>query len=299
MSVLAFHELSKSYGDLVALQGVSFDVREGEVFGLLGPNGAGKTTLIRILMDIIRPSSGSMTLFGRPHAGEGLDQVGYLPEERGLYVKHKVLDVMTYFGTLKGLARSDARSRARRWLGRLGLAETEGWRVNRLSKGMSQKVQLATALMSEPKLCLLDEPFSGLDPLTVRLVQDLIHERRAAGMTTILSTHQMNMVESLCDRIALVHKGRLMIYGELREVRERYSLPEIRVTLSTALPELPGVEKAVREDEGTWRLLLTRGTEPREVLSSLVTAGAGVERFEKVLTPMEDVFIRVVQEGRA
>ena len=274
-------------------------MREGEVFGLLGPNGAGKTTLIRILMDIIRPSSGSMTLFGRPHSGEGLDQVGYLPEERGLYVKHRVIDVMTYFGALKGLPRSDARARARQWLGRLGLAETEGWRVNRLSKGMSQKVQLAVALMTQPRICLLDEPFSGLDPVTVRLVQDFIHERRAAGLTTILSTHQMNMVESLCDRIALVNKGRLMIYGEVREVRERYSLPEIRVTLSTPLPPVAGVDTTVREDEGTWRLLLSRGTEPASVLSALVMAGAGVERFEKVLTPIEEIFIRVVREGRA
>ena len=229
MSILSFEGIKKSYGDVHALRGVSLEVGQGEVFGLLGPNGAGKTTLIRILMDIIRADGGSITLFGEPHRSDQLDRLGYLPEERGLYTKQKVLDVLTYFGTLKGLDRAAARGRSRAWLERFDLGETANWRVERLSKGMTQKVQIIATLFTEPEICVLDEPFSGLDPLNVRMVQDLIQELKEAGRTIILSTHRMNQVEVLCDRVALIHRGELMVYGEVGGVRERYSLPEVRV----------------------------------------------------------------------
>jgi ABC-2 type transport system ATP-binding protein len=298
MSFLAFDQIHKSYGDSVALRGVSFEVREGEIFGLLGPNGAGKTTLMRILMDIIRADSGGISLFGEPHRREHLDRLGYLPEERGLYTKQPVLTVMTYFGTLKGLDRREARRRALYWLERIGLPEVAGWRVERLSKGMSQKVQIAATLVTDPDLCVLDEPSTGLDPVNVRLVSELIRERRNNGKTTILSTHQMNQVEDLCDRVALIHKGSLMVYGEVTEVRHRYSLPEVRVCLEGELPLLHEVQSAHSEGNSTWRLRLCDGTRPAEVLAALVRAGVGVERFEKVLAPMEDIFIRVVGEAK-
>jgi len=299
MSLLVFDGIDKSYGETPALRGVSLEVLEGEVFGLLGPNGAGKTTLIRILMDIIRPDSGRITLFGEPYRRDHLDRLGYLPEERGLYTKQVVLDVMTYFGALKGLHRAEARRRSRQWLERMGLSEVATWRIERLSKGMSQKVQIAATLLADPDLCVLDEPGSGLDPLNVRLVDELIEERRRAGKTTILSTHQMSQVEQLCDRVALIHKGRLMVYGAVAEVRQRYSFPEVRVRLEGPLPSLPGVDKAVSEGDSTWRLLLREGTRPSDVLAILVKEGARVDGFEKVLAPMEDVFVRVVQEGNA
>ena len=285
MAILKFEDIHKAYGEVLALSGVSFEVEAGEVFGLLGPNGAGKTTLIRILLDIIRPNSGRISVFGEPRVRDHADRIGYLPEERGLYVKHKVVDVMTYFGTLKGLSRREANARSLRWLERIELAETVRWRVSRLSKGMSQKVQIAATLLAEPELCLLDEPFTGLDPLNVRLVQDLI-----------LSTHQMNLVETLCDRVALIHRGRVKEYGSVGEVRRRHSLPEVRFTLSSPLPAVRGVAKLLPVGEGSWRALLDDGVSPSEILGRLVEAGAGVEHFEKVLTPMEDVFIRVVQE---
>jgi len=236
--VLAFHDIHKSYGDTIALSGVSLEVREGEVFGLLGPNGAGKTTLIRILLDIIRADSGTVSLFGAPFSREMLDRIGYLPEDRGLYTKQTVRDVMTYFATLKGMSRGQARALSEEWLDRIGLPEVASWRIERLSKGMSQKVQLAATLQTDPRVCVLDEPFSGLDPVNVRLVQDLIRRRRDAGTTTILSTHQMNMVEALCDRVALIDRGELMVYGAIPEVRRRYSLPEVRVKVSGSLPDL-------------------------------------------------------------
>jgi ABC-2 type transport system ATP-binding protein len=296
MSYLIFDHIHKSYGDTTALSDVSLEVREGEVFGLLGPNGAGKTTLIRILMDIIRADAGSVTLFGRLRGRDQLDRIGYLPEERGLYTKQKVMDVMVYFGTLKGLDRREARDRSRQWLERMSLSETADWRVERLSKGMSQKVQIATTLLAEPALCVLDEPFAGLDPVNVRLVQDLIQERRRRGWTTVLSTHQMNQVEALCDRVALINEGTVMVYGEVDEVRQRYSSPEVLVRLEGEPPPVPGVVETVRAGNSDWRLRLAEGVSPTDVLAALVREGARVGHFERLLTPMEEVFIQVVQK---
>jgi ABC-2 type transport system ATP-binding protein len=299
VSVLAFHDLHKAYGETPALRGVSFEVGAGEVLGLLGPNGAGKTTLIRILMDILRPDAGSITLFGRPHDREALDRVGYLPEERGLYTRQRVRDVMTYFGALKGLSRKEAAARASRWLERVGLAETASWRIDRLSKGMGQKVQIASTLLPDTELCILDEPFSGLDPINVRLVQELIRERRAAGRTTVLSTHQMNMVEALCDSVALIHKGRLVLFGRTEEVRRRHSPRQVRVGLEGKLPALAGVAEAAGEGDGTFRLRLEEGRDPGDLLAELVRLGARPTLFQQVLAPMEEIFVRVVQEDRA
>jgi ABC-2 type transport system ATP-binding protein len=298
MAVLAFENLTKSYGQTVALRGVSFDVHAGEIFGLLGPNGAGKSTLIRVLMDIIRPDSGSVRVFGELRRRDHLDRLGYLPEERGLYTKLTVLDVMTYFGALKGLSRTDARTRSLAWLERVELPQVGTWRVDRLSKGMSQKVQIAAVLLTDPELCVLDEPTTGLDPVNVRLVQDLLVERRRNGRTTILSTHHMNQVEALCDRVALINRGQLMIYGAVDDVRRRYSLPEVRVHAQGPLPSLPVIAEAVPEAENTWRLKLADGTEPASLLAALVGAGARIDRFEPMLAPMEDIFLRVVREGR-
>jgi len=296
---LRFQNIHKSYGETVALRGVSFDLEPGEVFGLLGPNGAGKTTLIRILMDIVRADTGQLMVFGEPHTRDHLDRIGYLPEERGLYTKQRVLDVLIYFGTLKGLARHHARQRAHDWLERIGLSETSSWRIERLSKGMSQKVQIAAALLNDPDLAVLDEPFTGLDPINVRLVSELIEERRCAGRTTILSTHRMNMVEALCDRVALIHRGRLVEYGSVAEVRERHSLPEVRVEAEGDLARVEGVARAIAEGHGRQRLLLEEGVEPSTVLERLIAAGTKVTGFERALTPLEQIFVRVVEEAEA
>ena len=296
--VLAFESIEKSYGRAMALRGVSFDVQPGEIFGLLGPNGAGKSTLIRILMDIVRADRGRVLVFGEIRRREHLDRLGYLPEERGLYTKQPVLDVMTYFGALKGLSRHDARERARSWLARVELSHVASWKVDRLSKGMSQKVQIAAVLLSDPEVCVLDEPTTGLDPVNVRLVQDLLLERRRNGRTTILSTHHMNQVEAMCDRVALIDRGQLMVYGAVAEVRRMHSLPEVRVHAPAPLPRVPGVASVRPEGAHKSILLLEDGTAPQEVLTALVRAGAAIERFEPMLAPMEDIFLRVVGEAR-
>jgi ABC-2 type transport system ATP-binding protein len=296
--VLSFDSLDKSYGRTVALRGVTFDVPAGEIFGLLGPNGAGKSTLIRVLMDIIRPDAGTVRVFGEPRRREHLDRLGYLPEERGLYTKLRVIDVLTYFGALKGLARTDARRRALEWLERVELAHVATWKVDRLSKGMSQKVQIAGALLSDPELCVLDEPTTGLDPVNVRLVQDLLVERRRNGRSTILSTHHMNQVEALCDRVALIHKGQLVVYGAVDEVRRRYSLPEVRIQARGPLPQVSMADSVVQESDTVWRVRLSDGGEPSDLLAAYVSAGVRIDRFEPTLAPMEDIFLRVVR-GRA
>src|SRR5262245_44520486 len=267
MVIPALEARTKSYGQTPALRGVTFDVHAGEIFGLLGPNGAGKSTLIRILMDIIRPDAGQVLVFGEPRRREHLDRLGYLPEERGLYTKLTVLDVMTYFGALKGLSRTDARRRSTEWLTRVELAHVASWKVDRLSKGMSQKVQIAAVLLSDPELCVLDEPTTGLDPVNVRLVQDLLLERRKHGRTTILSTHHMNQVEALCDRVALINEGRLMVYGEVGDVRRRHSRPEVRVHARGPLPSLPSIATVIDDGNGTCRLMLATGSQPSDVLT--------------------------------
>ncbi len=297
--IVVFDGIEKAYGQTVALRGVSFDVNGGEIFGLLGPNGAGKSTLIRILMDIIRADRGRVLVFGEPRRREHLDRLGYLPEERGLYTKLAVVDVMTYFGALKGLSRAEARQRSLAWLEKVELPHVATWKVDRLSKGMSQKVQIAAILLSDPEVCVLDEPTTGLDPVNVQMVQDLLLERRRNGRTTILSTHHMNQVEELCDRVALINQGQLMVYGGVDEVRRRHSLPEVRVHTRGPLPTVPAVERVTDEGDGSWRLLLAEGTPPHEVLAALVGSGAAVDRFEPLLAPMEDIFVRVVREGRA
>lgn len=276
---------------------------------------------MRIVLDILRADSGTATWKGRPSTELPRETFGYLPEERGLYRKQKVVDVMAYFGTLKGMHQRDARRRSLEWLSRIGMPEVANRKVESLSKGMAQKVQIATTFLHDPELAVLDEPFSGLDPINVQFVRELIVERRRAGRTTILSAHQMNLVEELCDRVALIHQGRLMVYGPLDEVRERWSLPEVIVGVRGGLPETIAGAAYVRPDgdgeSGTgeaarsngltsWRVGLADGSTPAGLLAGLVGAGIAVERFERALTPLEEIFIRVVQgsaaagpEGRA
>ncbi len=294
--VLAFEGVRKSFGETAALRSVDLDVYAGEVFGLLGPNGAGKTTLIRIGLDILRPDEGEVRLFGERLRRETLDRVSYLPEERGLYKKTKVLDALTYFGRLKGLSRRRARDAAKHWLDQVGLLHVARRNTDTLSKGMSQKVQIAGALLTEPDLCVLDEPFSGLDPINVDLVKRLIRERRSAGKATILSTHMMNQVEELCDRVALIHAGRRVLYGPLDEVRRQHSHPMVRVRVEGQLPELPMVTAVVHED-GWVQLRLRDGADSGEVLRALVTAGVHVTHFEEVLATMEEIFLSRVRES--
>jgi ABC-2 type transport system ATP-binding protein len=305
MPRLEAHEVSKAYDGKVAVDRVSFEVDAGEVFGLLGPNGAGKSTFIRMAMDILRPDSGHILISGRPSTDADHDRVGYLPEERGLYRKQKVLDVLDYFARLKGMKGPDLRKKAQAALDAVGLGEWAKKRVDQLSKGMQQKVQIVGTLLHDPELVILDEPFSGLDPINARMVKDMIHGLKREGRLVVLSTHQMDQVEELCDRIVMIDRGKRVLYGTVREIKKTYA-EEIRQASGRGnvvvvdgegdFAALPGVLSAGRVG-ASLRLTLDPALTPEAFLARVLAAGCTVARFEAAPTPLEEIFIHVASKG--
>jgi ABC-2 type transport system ATP-binding protein len=290
--ILQVHYLTKRYGDLVAVDDLSFEVEPGEVFGLLGPNGAGKTTTIRMILDIVPPDAGQITVLGgTPAAAQ--PRIGYLPEERGLYRNVRVLDMLIYLAELKGADRARARQRALEWLARMGLEDRAHSKVKDLSRGMQQRLQIVAAIVHDPDLVFLDEPFQGLDPVNVERVKGVIADLRREGKTVVLSTHQMNLVEVLCDRILLINRGRSVLYGPLADLKRQFAPHAVRVRAPEIPPCLPGVV-AVEIKDGAYDLSLAEGTAPRDVLRALVDRGVDVQAFEVAPVPLEEIFIRVV-----
>ena len=294
--MLEVQDVIKSYEGRPVVNRVTFEVKPGEIFALLGPNGAGKTTLIRMITDILKPDSGTILLEGRPVGGAERQRIAYLPEERGLYRSVPVQDVLAYFGQLKGLTPRDARHAALELLDRVELREYAGKKVQTLSKGMQQKIQLCTALIGEPRLLILDEPFSGLDPINVQLFEDILHERRAAGTTVLLSTHQMNKVEQVCDRALMMNRGHMVLYGTVREIRRSHSDDAIMVRTDARLDSIPGVHRT-EPLNGEYKLTLATGTQPEAVLRHLLDRGISIESFALATLPLEDIFVKVVREG--
>lgn len=290
---LELTDVHKSFGTKVALDGVTFAVGEGEVFGLLGPNGAGKTTIIRLALDILRADAGEVRLLGDPVRTADHDRVAYLPEERGLYRRERLIDVLAYLARLKGVPRREAKARAGAWLEKVGLLVHAKKRVDQLSKGMSQKAQIAATLVADPELAILDEPFSGLDPIHVAQVLEIIAERRAAGRTTVLSTHRMDRVEAICDRVVILRSGQVVRYGSLAEIRAEHPAREVRVELTGSIQGVPGVAGLIETSEGAV-LTLAPGAEPAAVLAALVGAGVSVSRFEPVQPSVEAIFVSAV-----
>jgi len=306
MAQLAIENVVKAYDGKLAVDRVSFEVNGGEVFGLLGPNGAGKSTLIRMTMDILRPDSGRILVNGRPSIDADHDKVGYLPEERGLYRKQKVIDVLDYFGRLKGMNGRDVRAKAQAALDRVGLGEWAKKRVDALSKGMQQKVQIVGTLLHEPDVVILDEPFAGLDPVNARIVKDLILALKREGKLVVLSTHQMDQAEELCDRIVMIDRGRRVLYGTLREIKKRYS-EELHGTTGRGnvvvvdgegeFAKLEGV-LASSTVGGAVKLTLTPELRPERFLESAIAAGMTIARFEAAPTPLEEIFVHVVTANK-
>ena len=284
--------VSKRFGQTLALNEVSLEIGEGEIFGLLGPNGAGKTTLIRTILDVIKPDSGTVEVFGHAFQPGDRDRIGYLPEERGIYQRQPVLNVLEYFGTLKGLSPADARARASRWLERFELGDAAQKKVEALSKGNQQKIQIAATLVANPPVVILDEPLTGLDPVSARLANSVIREYAADGHTVVLSTHQMGQVESLCSRVFMIARGRRVLYGTLRDIRREHSLGAIRVSSNAALDRCPLVERVERAGtSNTADVFLRQPATGDELLAWLVSQRAHVERFELLETPLEEIFI--------
>jgi ABC-2 type transport system ATP-binding protein len=296
MNRVQVSHIAKSFGDTQAVSDVSFEVEEGEIFGLLGPNGAGKTTTIRVMLDIYKPDHGSVAVFGGQMNEEKKELIGYMPEERGLYQDISLERCLVYLATLKGLPAREARDRLQNYLERFDLLEHKNKKVKELSKGMQQKAQIIAAILHQPQLIIIDEPFTSLDPLNTQLVKDLMGELHDQGVTIIMSTHQMHQVEELCDRILLIDEGKNVLYGNLEAIRQEYAGHAVMVRTQVAIPTLPDVQSMIQHNSAT-KLILSEGSTPQDVLNALVAEKITIEKFEVALPTLDEIFIKVVKEG--
>ena len=293
--------VSKSFGEKVALDNVSVDIPKGKIFGLLGPNGAGKTTLIRIINRITIPNSGQVTFDGRPITQEDVEKIGYLPEERGLYRKMNVGDQAMYLAQLKGMSAKDAAAELKKWFVRFGIQSWWNKKVEELSKGMAQKVQFITTVVHKPSLLILDEPFSGFDPVNVQLIREEILRLKEEGATIILSTHNMESVEELCDNIALINKSKVVIAGGVDEIRHKYGNNNVEVIYTSEEPLADAQSFRVLSDSDdagrhTAVLELAGGASSNDALKDLLAQGVTVNSFKELVPRMNDIFIKLVTE---
>ena len=280
MGLIECKDICKSFGEKVALDHVSLEIPEGKIFGLLGPNGAGKTTLIRIINRITIPNSGEVFFQGRPITQRDVEKIGYMPEERGLYRKMKVGEQAMYLAQLKGMSAAAATRELKDWFVRFGIQDWWNKKVEELSKGMAQKLQFITTVVHKPKLLILDEPFSGFDPVNAEMIRSEILRLKAEGATIILSTHNMESVEELCDEIALINKSRLVITGGVEEIRRQYGNNN--------------VELVYTDEEGRHTEVLPREVEGNSTLKSFIDRGITVNSYKELMPRMNDIFIKLV-----
>ncbi len=288
--------ITKRFGDFTAVDHVNFEVRRGEIFSLLGPNGAGKTTIIRMVLDILRPDDGQIQVLGGVLTDATKDRIGYLPEERGLYKNVKVLEMLIYLGQLKGMSAHDARVRALDLLEHFGLSDNVKSKISQLSKGMQQKVQIIATILHKPELLIIDEPFSGLDPLNTQVIQDLLFEMKAEGVTIVMSTHQMHQVEEMADRLLMINKGQRVLYGPVKEVRQTYAQNAVIVEGEGNWTSVPGVKEVQAGRNGhEAKLMLAPGFTPDDVMQILASRqDYTVRRFELAVPSLNEIFIQVV-----
>jgi ABC-2 type transport system ATP-binding protein len=296
MSIVELHNIRKVYDTKVAVEGLSLTIEPGTMFGLLGPNGSGKTSSIRMMIGMTVPDSGAVSLFGQPFSRTLLHRIGYLPEERGLYKKMKVLDQLIFLGQLHGLTEPVARKRALSWCERLEITEAIGKKTEELSKGMQQKIQFIAALLHEPELIIMDEPFSGLDPVNAQLLMDTLVSLRSEGKAILFSTHRMDQVEKLCDAIALISRGKLLLSGSMREVKSKYTRNRVQVVFSgddSFLNNAAVLE--AKNYSGIAELRLTNEAAAQQVLADAIAHGTTINRFEVIEPTLEDIFIEKVR----
>jgi ABC-2 type transport system ATP-binding protein len=294
LSVVECSRVSKSFGDLKAVNNVTFSINKGEIFGLLGPNGAGKTTIIRLLLNILKPESGQIAVLGGPMDESKKERIGYMPEERGLYQDIILERVLTYMATLKGVGSQEARQIIRAELEKFDLSDYSRKKVKDLSKGMQQKAQIIATLAHKPELVIVDEPFSGLDPVNTQLVKETLLDLRCKGTTIIMSTHQMHQVEELCDRILLINRGRVVLYGKLNTIRKKFSGNSILLRTTTDPGQIPGVEK-IENLNNELRLTLAPETRSQEILDTLRNRGIPLDKFEIAIPKLDEIFVQVVK----
>ena len=302
MGIIECKNVSKAFGEKVALDNVSVDIPKGQIFGLLGPNGAGKTTLIRIINRITIPNSGTVFFDGRPITQDDVEKIGYLPEERGLYRKMKVGEQAMYFAQLKGMSYREAQDELKKWFIRFGIESWWNKKVEELSKGMAQKVQFITTVVHKPKLLILDEPFSGFDPVNAQVIREEILRLKEEGSTIILSTHNMESVEELCDSIALINKSHVVITGGVDEIRRKYGNNNVELiyTSEASLKAVPGVFDVLSDQDDMGRhtsvLSIENGSTTNDVLAEVMKQGLTLNSFKELVPRMNDIFIKLVTE---
>ena len=299
-TAVAVDHISKAYGNFRAVNDLSFEIHAGEIFALLGPNGSGKTTTIRMILDILKPDTGSIRVLGGPLTEAAKDRIGYLPEERGLYRNVPVLEVMVYLGRLKGMSAADARQRSLELLKRLDLDDSARKKVSELSKGMQQKVQFAVTVLHHPELIIVDEPFSGLDPVNTLVVKELLRDFQTGGGAVVMSTHQMQQVEEQADRLLMIDRGEQKLYGSVDDIRRQFAKHAIVVEGEGNWASLPGVARVEPHENGRKAMLLylTPEATADSVLAAIAEADdMTIRRFELALPSLTDIFIQVAGGG--
>jgi ABC-2 type transport system ATP-binding protein len=290
LSAVEVNNVIKSYGNNTVVNDVSFTVAQGEIFGLIGPNGAGKTTTIRMMMDIIKPDSGDIRILGESLSEDTKNRIGYLPEERGLYKKLTVLKTLTYLAALKGSRVEN--NRVEELLKRVDMLPHKDKKIEELSRGMGHLIQFLVTIIHDPQLIILDEPFAGLDPVNTELLKEIILELRSQGKAVILSTHRMNEVEELCDRILMIDRGRSVLYGKLADIKKRYRNNSVFVEFEGKLGELDGMVSSRQEGKYV-ELFLDGQTPPQKILQQMIRQGVTVNRFEVSTPALNEIFLQV------
>jgi ABC-2 type transport system ATP-binding protein len=292
MNAVEVQHVSKKYGSRTVVDDVSFGLSAQEILGLIGPNGAGKTTCLCMIMDVIKPDVGEVFLFGEKLKNSLKSRIGYLPEERGLYRKKSILESMVYLGELKGMKPQEAAQKAELWLKRVNMQAHQNKKIEELSHGMAQIIQILVTILHDPGMIILDEPFNGLDPVNVKMVKEIILELKARGKSIILSTHRMNEVEELCDRVFMINQGRNVLYGGLSEIKTRFCSNAINIDYEGDLPEL-GIVRVKRLSAHHAELVFESGFSHQQILEELVSRKVIINRFEIATPTLNDIFIQV------
>jgi len=298
MTSVSVQNLFKSYNGHAAVKDLSFSVSPGEILGLIGPNGAGKSSTIKIILDLMQPDSGEVELFDQPMQEETKNRIGYLPEEKGLYKGLSAIDCILYLSSLKGLDRSTAKTRAEEMLQEAGLLDSKKKKIKHMSKGMGQMIQFIVTVIHDPDLLIMDEPFAGFDPVNTERTKTMIAKLRDEGKAIILSTHQMNQVEELCDRVLMIHHGEEVLYGDLKQIKSRFRKHSVQVSVDGEIGALTGVTDTRTTHEGT-ELTLAQDTSPQTVLDQIRGQGLSINRFEISTPSLHSIFLDVVGENHA
>ncbi len=298
--ILRLEEVLKAYDQKVAVDRITLSVPQGAIFGMLGPNGAGKTSLIRIITTITQADSGRVFLDGELLNSRHPENIGYMPEERGLYKKMKVGDHLLYLGRLKGLSKAQTESEIRRWFEKLEISDWWNKKVEELSKGMQQKIQFIATVLHRPKLLILDEPFSVLDPINTNLIKDEIHQLHREGTSIIFSTHRMEQVEEICEHIVLINQGKNILEGEVKAIRNQFKEHQFRIDFEGNLPEdLSSKVRTIKENGGSVVIQLLEGAESNQLLGYLIDRGVRIKAFNELLPSLNEIFIRQVEQSNA